>query len=262
MYIDKQFSRILFLLSVLLLLVNDFYLKDSFHNEITGKLSDISGLFAFPYFISLFFPKNIKRNYFIVAFLFILWKSEYIEPVLIWFQSIGFGLNRTVDYTDLYALFILPISYFYWYSKSKIIIQTPNVFKPIVICICSFAFIATSLPKEYVNVNIKSNLEIKLEANSIQDLVKEMNLEVIDSVNFYATSYISDKNTEIKFRIKVTEINEFIYSIKLDTIVEYETEGRLFFGIDEDDKENMKKLKLKDYEKIFLESKILPLYNN
>lgn len=50
----------LFLVCLALLLCNDFWLKEEFSNVITGKLSDFTGLFIFPFFWSAFFPKYTR----------------------------------------------------------------------------------------------------------------------------------------------------------------------------------------------------------
>jgi len=42
-----------FLAGLSVLLVNDFVLKQIFHNWLTGKLSDLAGLFIFPMFLVL-----------------------------------------------------------------------------------------------------------------------------------------------------------------------------------------------------------------
>lgn len=259
MDVSKQYYRFFFLLAVGILLLNDFVLKETFHNTITGKLSDVAGLFAFPYFISLVFPKKVKLNYIVSVLLFIIWKSEWIEPLLQWFQSIGIGINRTVDYTDLYTLAIVPLSYWYWFNPTKTIILLPKIAKPVIACICSFAFIATSLPKEYGFVHLPSQLEIKTN-RSKEILIAKMELKEMDSVNYYTNLYLKDTDTEITYIVSLKENENKEISIKLDSIREYEVSGNLFFGIDKDDIETVQKFQVKDYERLFLEHKIIPLY--
>lgn len=259
MDVNKQCYRFFFLLAVVILLVNDFFLKATFHNTFTGKLSDVAGLFAFPYFISLVFPKKVKLNYIASVLLFIIWKWEGIEPLLQWFQSIGIGINRTVDYTDLYALAIVPLSYWYWFNPTKTIILLPKIAKPAILCICSFAFIATSLPKQYGIVHQSSNLEIQI-SQAKDSLIAKMELKEIDSIYYYTSLYLKDINTEITYIVSLKENENKEISIKLDSIRKYEVSGALFFGIDKDDIETMEKFQVKDYERLFLERKIIPLY--
>ena len=59
---EKHLYRILFLVSIFLLLINDFYLKYEYHNYLTGKLSDFPGLFAFSIFFQLFIPEKNKAD--------------------------------------------------------------------------------------------------------------------------------------------------------------------------------------------------------
>ncbi|WP_407515804.1 hypothetical protein KFZ70_00460 [Tamlana fucoidanivorans] len=103
----------LFLISVILLLLNDFFFKYYFHNYLTGKLSDFVGLFAFPYFISLLFKSKIKPIYILTGILFLFWKSSLSQSVIDYLNGVGIGINRVVDYSDFIALLVLPFSYRY-----------------------------------------------------------------------------------------------------------------------------------------------------
>ena len=47
-----------FVISLLLLLLNDFVFKTQFHNQLTGKLSDFAGVSAFSLFWAAFFPRR------------------------------------------------------------------------------------------------------------------------------------------------------------------------------------------------------------
>lgn len=94
--------------------INDHYLKDQFHNFLTGKISDFSGLFYFPlllYGLSEFIKspqqvhntlsiKKVISLIFITDFLFIVAKFTDMRLVLIQF----FNLKIVEDYSDLTAL--------------------------------------------------------------------------------------------------------------------------------------------------------------
>ncbi len=102
-----------FMISLFLLLVNDFILKAAFSNILTGKLSDFCGLYAFAFFFSKIFPENKKfAVHLITAVLFIIWKSPLSQPFIFLFSNYLFTIDRVVDYTDLWALLVLPLSYF------------------------------------------------------------------------------------------------------------------------------------------------------
>ena len=106
-----------FMVSLFLLLVNDFILKTAFSNTLTGKLSDFCGLYAFAFFFSKIFPENKKLAvHILTAIFFIVWKSPLSQPFITLFSTCLFTIDRVVDYTDLWALLVLPVSYF---AKAK-----------------------------------------------------------------------------------------------------------------------------------------------
>ncbi len=135
------FSSPWFIIGLLTLLVNDFFLKDFFHNWITGKLSDFAGLLIFPLFWSVFFPKYKKQIFIFTALFFIWWKAPFSGSFInFWNITTGYHLARVVDFSDLIALSILPVSY---------LIEKKNQFKlkvnPAFVAILAFfAFAATS----------------------------------------------------------------------------------------------------------------------
>jgi hypothetical protein len=142
-------SRILtspfFVAGLILLLANDFLLKPAFHNPLTGKLSDFSGLFTFPLFFSAF-ATRWKSAIYILSFVgFVLWKSPYSQPFIdAANQVLPFKVARTVDITDLVALTVLPLS---WICARWSITLFPTPKRSVSIAIgaaCVFAFAATS----------------------------------------------------------------------------------------------------------------------
>lgn len=143
---QREFTSIGFILGLCILLINDFYLKNHYGNWLTGKLSDFAGLFIFPLFWTILFPKLKNRIYFATAIIFIYWKTVYSEFLInIINQYFTENLNRVVDLTDLLALVILPFSYLYSQKNDK---KTINI-KPIfVIILASFSFMATSYDTE------------------------------------------------------------------------------------------------------------------
>src|SRR5687767_14998653 len=94
-----------FVVSVALLVVNDFVLKATFHNGLTGKLSDFAGLAAFSLFGCALWPGRERIIALAVSVDFILWKSPYSQTLIDGINLFSpFPLSRTVDYTDLMAL--------------------------------------------------------------------------------------------------------------------------------------------------------------
>ncbi|MCF7569690.1 hypothetical protein L3X37_15185 [Sabulilitoribacter arenilitoris] len=250
----------LFLISVALLLLNDFYLKYHFHNYLTGKLSDFVGLFAFPYFVSLFFKGKVKPIYILTGILFIFWKSSSSQFVIDNLNSVGIGINRVVDYSDLIALFILPLSYQYRIKISTEIKQINFLPKSIIIGTCSFSFIATTLPGEIGELNLKSNYEREFEIKKDSLFIEMFKIETFQfkKSNKYITNLkIPDRKTSIQISMLVTETGKDKIKIKLDSIKTYFiSSSSLIFGIDNKDLNYIKNLKLKDFEELFIEQKI------
>jgi hypothetical protein len=137
----------LFLLSLTVLLVNDFFLKDYFHNFLTGKLSDFAGLFAFAIFWTAFFPKWKSLIFSLIVVFFSIWKSPFSSEFIDLWNSAGlFCTSRTVDYTDLAAFSVLPLAWIYSENAGSLTIPTfSQRFALTTIAIVSlFAFTATS----------------------------------------------------------------------------------------------------------------------
>ena|SRR6218665_1521484 len=132
-----------FTAGLLLLLLNDFILKAAFHNDFTGKLSDVAGLFIFPLFWLSFFPKHKRTVFFLTGLLFIYWKSPLSQPVIDGWNALDlFSIQRIVDYSDLLALLILPLSFYY--STMELRKPAFRVHPVFPVMIAAFSFIATS----------------------------------------------------------------------------------------------------------------------
>lgn len=106
----------LFLISLAVLLLNDFWWKESYPGLLTGKLSDVSGLVVFVLFFASWIQPRFRLLLFVLtALIFTWWKSSRSGPFietwnhLFWF----FPLERRIDYTDLFCLLILIPAYFY-----------------------------------------------------------------------------------------------------------------------------------------------------
>lgn len=100
-----------FLIGLAVLLFNDFYLKSHYPCWVTGKLSDFSGLYIFTQFVAALARINIRSSAIASAFLFVFWKSSVATPFIEFVnQYSATPIYRTVDYTDLIALGILPLA--------------------------------------------------------------------------------------------------------------------------------------------------------
>jgi hypothetical protein len=138
-----------FLITLSLLLVNDFYLKSAFGGPITGKLSDFAGLFAFTLSCLALFPQFAGRICALIAGLFTVWKSGYSQPLLDLWNQIGIvRISRTVDLTDLVALSVIPIAYYYG-TRIRREVPVPSWTVALIFLVSAFAFTATSFRNKY-----------------------------------------------------------------------------------------------------------------
>lgn len=152
-----------FIISLTLLLLNDLFLKSHYPCWITGKLSDFTGLFVFPIFWAVFFPKYKKLIFLSTGLLFIIWNSPIIQPILNQFHLHQIWIDRTVDYSDNITLVSLFIAYRFMQNNKT---GSLNI-RPAFICLISlFAFTATTLtPREKIiyQINEQYDFDISLD---------------------------------------------------------------------------------------------------
>lgn len=99
-------------LAVALLVLNDWILKAAIGNWVTGKLSDIAGLAAFSMFWVAVFSRQRRAVFLVTGAAFVFWKSPLSEAALqAWNALALWPLARVVDYSDLLALGVLPLTY-------------------------------------------------------------------------------------------------------------------------------------------------------
>jgi hypothetical protein len=186
-------STPVFLICLALLLANDLILKDLFHNGLTGKLSDFCGLFIFPVFFSVFFPKCKKHVYVLTALLFVWWKSPLCQPAIeLWNHLSLIRVSRTLDYSDLFALLVLPLSYAFQNAPGKRYVRISPVF-PLIFS--AFAFMATSYQKDFTY-----NKTFRF-AFSKDELVRRINSSNIytETGNLPLSLNISNANDSVKW---------------------------------------------------------------
>lgn len=192
----KEFNKIgnpLFVFSVFVLVLNDWCLKILFHNNLTGKLSDFAGLFAFPFLLSLVFTNNKRAVHILSGLLFIFWNTEISQPLISYLRSYGLPVNRTIDITDNIALVSIFISYLshkysFGYLKLK------PLFRVFLICISCIAFMATTLPprqnRKFVDINKEYEFSI-----SKRELVSRLNTIQLNEIkNLKHMDFDSKKN--------------------------------------------------------------------
>ena len=142
----------IFISGLLLLLLNDHYLKWEFANWFTGKISDFIGLLIFPMFLQFLFPRLSRISILLTGALFIFWKLPISEPFITFYNRVAIiAITRTVDYSDLIALSILPLANYFIkrIDQYKIGSITPAFLTYIVAIPAAVVFMATSPPRSY-----------------------------------------------------------------------------------------------------------------
>jgi hypothetical protein len=195
----------LFLVSLLVLGLNDWVLKSTFHNFLTGKLSDFAGVFALAIFVLAWLPIQ-KQHYkqgilWAIAIFFSWWKSPFSADFIAWWSLYIFPIHRVVDATDLFALFVLLFAAYYSTNYTTISFpKTTPYFVSFVACISLTAcvkpqIVRLTIPRTYI---IPKN--------------------VIDSIQKFDTVSYSYYFSEYGSNMAVLPIDSTFYCIKLNCI--------------------------------------------
>ena len=244
------FFRPIFLLGLILLLVNDFYLKYAFPCMFTGKLSDFAGLFIFPYFFSVFFEKRTKIIYVTTALFFMYWKLEMAQPLIDLLAKVTqLPLYRTVDATDLIALLILPVSYQYFKRELYVPVKANLIVNMLVITMSCFSFVATTLQKAVSELNLLSGkgFVIPISEYDYLNQFKEPNKRPIGYDHFY----IAELDIKVYVETEVKAFDKKNALITLKTITETVAEGGIFSAPAEEGVKAVTELTVEDYEKYY-----------
>ena len=108
-----------FLLALFILILNDYVLKATFSNFITGKLSDFSGVFLFVLFLSSISSFSAKTIGWATIVIFAYWKSSLSTPLINFWNLYFPDIARVVDYYDYAALIMVPLALFYLRNIQK-----------------------------------------------------------------------------------------------------------------------------------------------
>ncbi|MBU0763530.1 MAG: hypothetical protein KJ607_01705 [Bacteroidetes bacterium] len=180
-------SRI-FIAALLLLIINDLALKAIFHNWLTGKLSDFTGLFVFTGFFIAVLPRYRSHIMIITALLFAYWKSPCSEYLIYsWNQLPLFNVARIPDYSDLWALAAIQPAYVLSFRP-----DLPTFKIPVngIAVVCLFAFTATSYSKEYhYNKSYHFHCNKKEVIDGLNDLAQRNDSLCFNSPLSFDSSY-------------------------------------------------------------------------
>ena len=182
---NNRFNLILsplFLISLCILFLNDFILKDLYPGLITGKLSDFAGLIVFTTFIYFLIGKWKKHIFLVSALLFIFWKSSLSTGIIEFSNSLlPLTIGRVIDYTDLIALLILPITYFY--NPKKVLTIKKPILKYTLILFTLFSCIASEVTDIKFKNKVKGVTPYELQGDYIFQYTENDKL-VLDPITF------------------------------------------------------------------------------
>jgi len=98
-----------FVLALTTLVVNDTWLKSAWPGFVTGKLSDFAGIAVVALLALQGYPQRRMLMFGVIAAAFAWWKSPWSQSFIDAVNSVSpILIARTVDFTDLWALLIMP----------------------------------------------------------------------------------------------------------------------------------------------------------
>jgi len=150
-----------FLICLLILLLNDHYFKFACSNWLTGKLSDIVGIIILPLLLRYIFPRAGNLTILMSAILFVFWKSPLSQGLIDLYNKFAIlQTSRTVDYSDLLVLTILPIPYFIINRIDNLgWIKIYKVNTAVILLPAFLSLMATSPPPDYYYTRSEGNLK-------------------------------------------------------------------------------------------------------
>jgi len=165
-------------LSAILLILNDHILKYEYPGFVTGKLSDIAGVFLVTLLLRTLFKKQVYLSSLFIILLFVYWKSPYSEGLLIFLnENIPLNFVRTIDYTDLFALLVIPFSHYVYRFRSHFELKkkTLHIFKLPMLCMLGLSIMGTSvmLPHHKYAIQKKNNSE-SINVSKVISIIKEI----------------------------------------------------------------------------------------
>lgn len=177
----------IFLTGLMVLVINDHWLKMRYPGVLTGKLSDFAGVLIFALFLAYVCPRWAKAMPLVTGLWFIFWKSPASTTFIDWYNTWApIRITRIVDYSDLVALvMLLPAGYIIRRTESP---SEPFVNRRTVAALliipCTLAFMATSPPKRYLHNNHVDG-DIDINASFTIKMTPEQVLQAMEKEGFH-----------------------------------------------------------------------------
>jgi hypothetical protein len=127
---------------------------------------------------------------------FPFWKSPYSRPLIdFWNDYVILTIYRTVDYSDLIALTVLPIAYFVDINIDRLKTFKLNPIYPVIVS--AFAFMATSYRTD---VNINKDYHLPFPKDTLINRINK-----IDSLNYgYGVKFTDNNPDTVDFSLPST----------------------------------------------------------
>jgi hypothetical protein len=204
-----------FLISLVVLLLNDTYLKHHYAGLLTGKLSDFSGIFLVSLILFALLPRWPYSVSSVVVATFVWWKSP-LSDKFIWLVHTagGAGFGRIVDYTDLFALTIVPLAYVMGQRVEFYQISMPTLRRVLAIPMLLIAFLATlgtSVIRLHQNYEVRETnksdeISAPLAADMIRSVAEGNGLKCISCERLTETAKYGGGSITLEYAIKTDRI--------------------------------------------------------
>ena len=209
-----------FVLSLVLLLANDLYLKLEYPGLITGKLSDVSGIFLVTYLSIRVFPRARLPLSALVAVLFAIWKSPTSQWAIDTINSnMSVNIGRVIDYSDLLALTAIPLA---WVCAARCSgFAIPRFWKRVIampiVVVAFLGVTGTSVLMPQGNYSIhNTELESRVEDTALLDaarrVAEEFELQCTHCDALSDTAHYYNDDMDFWFRID-KETNGIVYRV-------------------------------------------------
>ena len=168
-----------FLLSLAVLVLNDWCFKAAYPGIVTGKLSDFAGIAVISLLLLAACPRRSFSIFCGVAFTFLWWKSPASESFIQFFNQLGlYRIGRTVDYTDMMAMVLFPFCHAVVTRENTLSPSWPLIRHVMAIptaAVTLFAILGTSsrpYMQNYVVRTISTTEELRF--TEVEDVIREV----------------------------------------------------------------------------------------
>ncbi|MEP6613548.1 MAG: hypothetical protein ABJA76_16720 [Mucilaginibacter sp.] len=185
----------IFIAGLIVLALNDHYFKWIFGNWATGKISDFAGLLIFPMFLQFLFPRISRVSTIVAGALFVFWKLPVSNQFIGIYNNIAIiPITRTIDYSDFFALLILPFAWYFIgridsYRISRI---SPSLATCLIAAPAAVVFMATSPPVSYYmkpggDIHIGKSYRLKITEHEALEMLKAKGITIIPDTSQHET---------------------------------------------------------------------------